>query len=91
VISRSHTAPSFASTFVRFSDDRRFFAFLVVMLFLFILVVVVVWVLRRQPKAAGRAQIESPSGNISRDMRIHLGGRTLVSDVRGQGQEIRSG
>jgi hypothetical protein len=89
VISRSHTALSSVSTFVRFSDYRRFFVILVVMLFvLLILVIIVVWVLRWQSKGNVEAQIDSPSGDVSRDVRYHLGGLPFVSDICEQVQDI---
>jgi hypothetical protein len=49
VISTSHKAPSWVLTFVRFSDDSRFFVLLVVIVFVcvvFVFVVLVIIVMR---------------------------------------------
>jgi flagellar biogenesis protein FliO len=56
------------STFVRFSNNRRLFIFLLVSLFvIFILVIVVVWVLRWQAQGSDEAGVDSPGGSFFTD------------------------
>ena len=89
MISRSHTAPSWASTFVRFSDDRWLFFLTAILIVFFVFVLIVLGVLRRQVHDSYKARVE-PRGNLLLDGRDHTDLPGLSrTDVNARKPELR--